>query len=118
MSTSGASTAPRWRRRKPTWLTSADSPASTSPRRSVTRGTYPSPFGLTGKRRAPPGRGSSERQRCAIRLLQPLLDRVLVVLHPVGSGLFGVLLVPGDRLRHELLVLVCELHLLQHVVRG
>src|SRR5215210_6870635 len=27
MSTSGASTAPRWRRRKPTWLTSADSPA-------------------------------------------------------------------------------------------
>src|SRR5829696_751242 len=50
-------------------------------------------------------------------LLQPLLDLVLVFLHPVSAGLLGILLVAGDRLRDELLILVGQLHLLQHVVR-
>src|SRR5215208_7692823 len=50
-------------------------------------------------------------------LLQPLLDLVVVVLHPVSAGFLGILLVAGDRLRDELLILVGQLHLLQHVIR-
>src|SRR5829696_10167705 len=61
--------------------------------------------------------GLLETTGAASGLLEPLLDLVLVLLHPVGAGLLGILLVAGDRLRDELLILVGQLHLLQHVVR-
>src|SRR5918994_204123 len=61
--------------------------------------------------------GLLETTAAASGLLEPLLDLVLVVLHPVGTGLLRILLVAGDRLRDELLILVGQLHLLQHVVR-
>src|SRR5829696_7533917 len=80
--------------------TSPDGPTTTSPRRRVTLTPLP---------------GALERSATSW-LLQPFVDLVLVVRHPVGAGLFGILLVAGDCLRDELLILVGELHLLQHVI--